>query len=262
MAKNRSLRGVHYRLGKIDSIIEQIIDENGHADVLEVGCGYGLPMLELKKRFKDKINIAGINKKAEFNLPKKALWEGIKQGRFYPWSYFLYEKRFGFPRYVNCDASLRLPFDDDSFDFIYSIASTFFFSDKIHFLQEINRILIPDRTARIHFGHSAIEAGHYKNEPDPPYDNLCEIRTSEGNVIDVEKYFESFNFMKMVEQEKTRPKYLEIHKIEREVDLGLTYLDSCLLTDINPNWIGFVRSVYSKDNKSKSLYGEMVGVQS
>ncbi len=246
MAKNRSLRGVHYRLGKIDSIIEQIIDENGHADVLEVGCGFGLPMLELKKIFKDRINITGINRRAEFNLPKRALWEGIKQRRFYPWSYFFYEKRFGFPRYVNCDCSLNLPFDDYSFDFIYSIASTFFFNDKIHFLQETNRILRQDRIARIHFCHSAIEAGPYKNQPDPPFDNLCEIRERDGSVIGVEKYFEKFHFLQMVEQERGRPKYLELHKTEKEIDLGLTLLESCLLTDVNPNWTGFVRSVYSE----------------
>lgn len=259
MAKNRSLRGVRYRLGRIDSVIASIIEEKGHADVLEVGCGFGLPMLELKRQFKGKLDMVGINRSEEHNLPKRALWEGIKQGRFYPWSWFLYERGIGFPRYVNCDASLRLPFPDNSFDFIYSIAATFFFRDKIHFLEETNRILRPGMTARLHFSHSAIEAGHYKNEPDPPFDNLCEIRSSDGTVVGVEEYLSRFPFIKWVEQERGRPKYLELRKAAGKIDLGLTLLESCLLTDINPTWTGYARSVYSMVSETPPQHGEAVG---
>ena len=245
MAKNRPLRAVIRRLGRIDQLIQQVINKKGHANVLEVGCGFGLPMLELKKQFRNQITLTGINGDKKFNLPKKALWEGIRQMRFLPWDWLTYEKRFGFPTYVNCDASLTLPFDDNSFDFVYSIATTFFLHDKIHFLEELNRILTPDSVARVHFSHSAIENERYPGAPDSPYDNLCEIRSKDGTVISVEEYLQKFECINIIEQDDGKPNYLEHRKITGNLDLGLTLIESSWLPDINPNWIDYARGVYS-----------------
>lgn len=244
MAKNRSLKAVIRRLGQIDQKIQQIIDKKGHANVLEVGCGFGLPMLELKKKFRNQITLTGINRDEKFNLPKKALWEGIKQMRFLPWDWITYEKRFGFPTYVNCDASLKLPFEGNSFDFVYSIATTFFLHDKIHFLEELNRILKPECEASVHFSHSAIEHGLYPEAPDAPYDNLCEIQNKDGTVVSVEKYFKKFACISLIDQENGKPTYLRLRKTSDEIDLGLTLVDSCWLPDINSKWIGYARGVY------------------
>jgi len=232
-------------LGLIDQRIQQIIEIKGHANVLEVGCGFGLPMLELKKKFRKQITLTGINRDKKFNLPKKALKEGIKQMRLLPWDWLTYKRRFGFPTYVNCDASLLLPFEDDAFDFVYSIATTFFLHDKIHFLEELNRILAPKGEARIHFSHSATECGSYEGAPEMPYDNLCEIRGPDGAVLDVEEYLMKYDCISIIRQDKGRPKYLQLMKSEQSIDLGLTLVDSCWLTDINPKWIGYARGCYT-----------------
>lgn len=246
MAKNRSLRAVCYRLDRIDQHIEQLIDQRGTVSVLEVGCGLGLPMLELKKRFRDRIRLTGINRDAKFNDPKRALWEGIKQFRFLPWEYFTYESRFGFPNYVNCDASLDLPFSDNTFDFVYSIATTFFLHDKIHFLEEVNRILRHQSTARIHFCHSAIENGTYPGSPEPPFDNLCEIRGQNGEPEDTISYLQSFKGIQFKRRSENHPHYLELEKINGLLDLGLELKESHWLSDINPDWIAYARGVYSR----------------
>ena len=244
MAKNRPLRAVRYRLDCIDDLIGAIIDKEGCATVLEVGCGFGLPMLELKKKFGDNIQITGINKDQKFNLPKKALWEGVRQLCFWPWDPLLFEHRYGFPMYVNCDASLDLPFPDNSFDLIYSIATTFFLKDKLHFLREVNRVLRPDRVARIHFSHSAKESCHPVQLPAPPYDNLCEIRDASGQVLDVVSFFSSFDFLKIVEQGHGRPSYLQLRKMHDSVDFGATLSEGFFLNDFNPEWVAYARSVY------------------
>lgn len=245
MAKNRPLRAVLHRLGRVDLLIEKIIDERGTAEVLEVGCGLGLPMLELKKKFGPRLRITGINKDARFNQPGQALWEGVKKRCFWPWEPLLYERRFGFPNYVNCDASTGLPFADGSVDLVYSIATTFFLIDKLNFLKEVNRVLRSGCIARIHFTHSASESCHPDQLPASPYDNLCEIRDATGSVVDVEAFLNSHEFVRVVQQEGNRPKYLELTKQCPAIDFGVRFVEGYFLTEVNKAWVPYARSVYA-----------------
>ncbi len=245
MAKNRPLRAVHYRLGRVDELIHKIIEEQGSAKVLKVGCGFGLPMLELKKKFGSQLQITGINKDQKFNLPKKALWEGVRKLCFFPWVPLFYERRYGFPNYINCDASLDLPFPDNSFDLVYSIATTFFLTDKLHFLQEVNRVLRNSRIARIHFSHSAAESCHPDQLPKAPYDNLCEIHNASGQVLDVVNFLNSHDFLSVVEQGDGKPSYLQLTKRHDSVDFGTKFLEGYFLNEMDTKWIAYARSIYA-----------------
>lgn len=244
MAKNRPLRAVYRRLGRIDDIIAAAIAQGGKAKVLEVGCGLGLPMIELQRKFGKKLDITGINKDAKFNQPKQAMWEGLKKRALMPWVPLIHERQYGFPAYVNCDASKPLPFADDSFDLVYSIATTFFFHDKMSFLQEVNRILRPGGVARLHFSWSMGEFHNYAKMPPAPYDNLCEIHGAGGEVITFPDFIRGIEGLTIVEQPDGKDPYLELHKRAEPLDFGLELAEGYFLNSVNPEWDPFVRSVY------------------
>lgn len=251
MAKNRPLRGVKYRLGHVDAVISDLIDARGVVDILEIGCGFGLPMLELKRKFGDKVKITGINRDAIFNDPRRALVEGVKKRCFWPWEIFTYESKFGFPTYVNCDAGAGLPFPDLSFDFIYSIATTFFVPDKLNLLSEVNRILKDDSTARIHFVLRASEACAPAQLPDPGFDNLCEISSATGDVLDTKEFLAAHSGISFNKSPCGDAEYLELKKSKR-LDFQTDYLDGVFLNKINPAWIPYVRSRYQMKSSSAS----------
>ena len=97
------------------------------------------------------------------------------------------------PRFVYCDASKRLPFKDNTFDFIYSMASIYLYDDKVPFLQECNRILKKNGIARISpsFGiHNDQSYGKIKNIPEE-YWEFWRI-WNKGKEIKPENYFGRF----------------------------------------------------------------------
>lgn len=243
MAKNRPLRGVRIRLGPIDGIISDLIDSRGRANILEVGCGFGLPMLELKRKFGEKLSITGINRDAEFNDPRRALVEGLKKRCFWPWELRTYERKYGFPTYVNCDAGAGLPFPDRSFDFVYSIATTFFVPDKLNFLSEVNRVLKDDSIARIHFVLRASESCTAAMWPGKVFDNLCEITSPAGDVLATRDFLERHPGISFNKSLCGDAEYLELRKSE-SLDFQVRYLDGTFLSQINKSWIPYVRSRY------------------
>ena len=243
MAKNRPLRGVKYRLGHVDAVISDLIDARGVVDILEIGCGFGLPMLELKRKFGDKVNLTGINRDAKFNDPRRALVEGVKKRCFWPWEIYTYEKKYGFPTYVNCDAGAGLPFPGRSFDFIYSIATTFFVPDKLNLLSEANRVLKDDSTARIHFVLRASEACAPSQLPDAQFDNLCEIASATGDLLDTRRFLEGHSGISFQKSPCGDAEFLELKK-SRALAFQARFLDGVFLTEINPAWIAYVRSRY------------------
>lgn len=243
MAKNRPLRGVKYRLGHVDAVISDLIDARGVVDILEIGCGFGLPMLELKRKFGDKVNLTGINRDAKFNDPRRALVEGVKKRCFWPWEIYTYENKFGFPTYVNCDAGAGLPFPDRSFDFIYSIATTFFVPDKLNLLSEANRILKDDSTARIHFVLRASEACAPSQLPDAGFDNLCEISAATGEVLDTKQFLATHSGISFQKSPCGDAEFLELKK-SKPLDFQTRYLDGVFLNETNAAWISYVRSRY------------------
>lgn len=244
MAKNRPLRAVYRRLDRIDGIISKAIRERGKADVLEVGCGLGLPMIQLMRRFGKKIEITGINKDAEFNQPSQAMWWGIRKLALMPWVPLIHKWQHGFPTYVNCDASKPLPFADNRFDLVYSIATTLFLHDKMGFLQEVNRVLRPGAIARLHFTYSLTEFPNYARMPPPPYDNVCEIRDAAGEVVPFEEFIKTYDNIKIVEQPDGKDPYLELRKTSSELDFGLTHVAGYFLNEVDPTWDEFAKSVY------------------
>lgn len=132
--------------------ISNLLNEHKSLDVLEVGFGWGIALLELAWRFRNE-NIAfygiDIEKKPEFLTP-----EGIiafaQEHRIIPEQQ---TQDFKVPKLFFYDAS-TLAFDDESMDFIYSAVTIRFIKKKIEFIEDVARVLRPGGKALLHIGES------------------------------------------------------------------------------------------------------------
>lgn len=244
MAKNRPLRNVYQRLDKFDSYLRGVVQQKGHADVLEVGCGFGLPMIELIRKFCGKINITGINKSPVFNDPKRAMIEGVKKYALWPWVPLIHQYQYQMPAYVNCDASRSLPFESDSFDFIYSIATVFFLEDRLNFLAEVNRVLRPGQMARLHFSYTLREFKSFSETRLPDKDMaLIVMETDSGEFLSFPELIGRFPNLKLVKS-KIGHEYLELTKRCATLDLGVQFMRTRMMKDIDRRFPDFPQSIY------------------
>jgi len=121
--RTRGLWSVKNRLGSIMPVLRQFLKEKSKVRVLELGCGYGRAMLQLKQKLPD-LEIIGMN-----------LQEYPEQ-----------HKEF---RYIYGDAGRKIPLPDNSINFIYSIAAIHFVKDKAKFIEEAFRVLRPGGEFRV-----------------------------------------------------------------------------------------------------------------
>lgn len=211
----RGIQGVKERVGDYVRDIKGLIDKKGKIKVLEIGAGYGKSLLELKKMFGDKIETYGINKekKWDVNLVKKfGLYENIFSKK---------EIDINLPKIYILDAGKKLPFNSESFDFIYSGSTIQYIHDKAFFLEEVNRLLKKDGIARLH--------DHFKKKENYPIElrNLFEIWDN-GKRVEVKDYILSIKKFTNIKFKKTKyhPEGYLLMKKSKKFDLGLKYVTS------------------------------------
>ena len=114
MAKDRGIDKVEAYFGNFVKLVERRINKQGKVKILDAGCGYGVAMMGFIKRFGNKIEMMGFNySQRDGNIAKMKKY-AIKNGIFTKKEL----ERITLPKIVYCDASKRLPFKDNSFDFI------------------------------------------------------------------------------------------------------------------------------------------------
>ena len=146
MPKDRGIKHVNKYFGNFTKLVANKIKEQGKVKILDAGCGYGVAMMDFVKKFGDKVEMIGYNyskNDGDIEIMKK---QAIKKRIFTKQEL---EKIKNLPKIIYIDASKGLPFKDNKFDFIYSMASVYLYDDKIKFLEECNRILKKDGIARI-----------------------------------------------------------------------------------------------------------------
>src|SRR5688500_9709479 len=65
--RSRGLRKLTNRMTDITSEIQERIERNEKVKILEVGCGYGKVLLQLRQGFGDQVELYGINRSREYS---------------------------------------------------------------------------------------------------------------------------------------------------------------------------------------------------
>jgi SAM-dependent methyltransferase len=144
----RGLLELGRRLGEgvVEAAIRKRITEDARVRVLEIGCGEGRVLMELRSHFPT-ADIHGVNKESwpamqgQQSLSKTAEYYGI------PSPDAACESPL--PKVHFCEAS-ELPFESEYFDLIFSQACLHFVQRKDRALEEVLRVLRPGGEAHLH----------------------------------------------------------------------------------------------------------------
>jgi len=232
MVKTRGLKEARERLGDLEKIISKLLKTKEKIRIFESGCGYGKVMVELKKKFGNKIEIIGMNFKPIHGDKKKiisfALEEGIiKKGEVN--SIQSIKVIFG-------DAGKKLPFKSGSIDLVYSQTSAYLYKDKMHFFEEVARVLSKEGIARI--------TPTNRNDKLPKkFQQLLKIYKNKKQ-IQFKDFIKKFKLIKIITLPNGRS-VIEI--LSGKLDFGLKLTSFSNVNEYNKEWFGFI-SVYSVKN--------------
>ncbi len=246
MPKDRGIEKIPTYFGKFFQLVETKIKQEGKVRILDAGCGYGVAMMGFVKMFGNKVDIVGFNSIKRNGNIKIMKQQAIEKGIFTKKEL---AKIKNMPKFVYCDANKKLPFKDNSFDFIYSMASIYLYGKKIEFLQECNRILKKEGIARISpsFGiHSDQTYGKVKNIPEE-YWEFWRI-WNKGKEIKMWDYCKRIKGVSTVYKKRDEIRwdkrcYIEIRK-QKKLDFGLRFVSAIDLNTIWYKW-GGVKSIYT-----------------
>jgi len=229
MVKTRGLEEAKVKLGDLEEIITNFLKKKKKVRIFESGCGYGKVMIQLKKKFGDKIDIAGMNFKPVHGNKKKMISFALEQG-------VITKKELSIPKSIKIifgDASKKLPFKSDSVDLVYSQTSAYLYKDKMHFFEEVARILSKIGIARITPPLLKV------NLPDK-FKQLLKIYDGKKQ-IPFEKFIKRFKLIKIIKL-PNRKQVIEIRS--GKLNFGLKLVSSLNLHQLNKEWFGAI-SVYS-----------------
>ena len=146
MKRDRGIKELDDYFEGFSNEIQKRIKAKGKVRILDAGCGYGLAMAELIKKFGNKVEFVGYNltkKDGSINELKERV---VRRGIF---TQKEVKELKNFPKILYIDADKGLPFKENSFDFIFSLASVYLYKNKIKFFEDCNKMLKKDGIAKI-----------------------------------------------------------------------------------------------------------------
>jgi SAM-dependent methyltransferase len=196
--------------------------------VLELGCGYGTALLELRARYGARVALHGVNRAARDGdreiLLRNAADRGLAVDDHAP--------ERALPAISHADVASGLPFANDAFDLVVSQVAWLYFGNKIGVLREVMRVLRADGLAKI-------DADEIDARLPAEYARLVEI-WHDGRLVPFGEYLGRFRLGFAAAPEGT---YL---RIEKRAAFG-DDLVPCFEIDtsrIHPHWDG-VKCVYA-----------------
>ena len=229
--RGRGLGKLEKRVGPVcQAIQDRLTATKKKIRLLEIGCGLGVALMELRHRFRDSVELTGTNKERshgnrETMLAAASLCNVGNLADGQP---------IVLPTILYCDMASGLPFDDCSFEVVVSQMCIQYVDDKVLFLREAARVLTEDGIAMIHTPLIA-------SDMPPPFDLLLEI-WDQGTLLPFSTYLAGLKG-----QSEKRFGYHSCvhlsHKVEFGSDLELVY--SIRLNKIFPSWDG-VKSTYRR----------------
>ena len=141
----RGLRELDAHVGGITLDIEARLERTNVVRVLELGCGYGTALLELRARYGNRVELHGLNRFSHDGnadiVARNAADHGILDSA-------PVDAR-ELPTIAYGDIADGLPYPDDHFDIVYSQVAWLYFGRKLDVLREIVRVLRDDGLAKI-----------------------------------------------------------------------------------------------------------------
>ena len=224
----RGLADLQERVGDIPKLVKVLLETRSKVRVLELGCGFGFALMELRKLFGDRVVLFGLNKnEAHGNWAlfrkvalAKGLYEKVELDEMAPISIAF------------ANAGEAIPFPGNYFDIIFSQVSFMYYGNKARCLEEINRVLCAGGVARIDM--RVVREGLPME-----YATGFEIWEKSRQIP-----FSSFvqRFDSMVEKRARGKTYLEMTKA-KTLDLGLELVQIIDLDGICADWWG-TKTIY------------------
>ena len=113
--------------------------------VLELGCGYGTALLELRARYGHRVELHGFNRVPDDGNTEIMLRNAVDHRIFGDAT----PAAADIPVLAYGDVAAGLPFDDGAFDLVVSPVPWLYFGRKIDVIREVIRVLRGDGLARI-----------------------------------------------------------------------------------------------------------------
>ena len=230
MVKTRGLKEAKVKLGDLEKIISNFLKKKKKVKIFESGCGYGKVMVELKKKFGDKIEIVGMNYLPSHGDKKKVISFALEEGIITKDEI----KKLQSIKVIFGDAGKKLPFKTGSIDLAYSQTSSYLYEDKMHFFEEVARILSKDGIARITSPEENNKLPEELRQLLRIYDN--------SNQIPFDKFIKKFKNIRKVKLPSGQ-KPIEIKS--GKLDFGLKLESSTNINHLGKDWFGII-SIYSK----------------
>lgn len=238
MARDRGIEHIEEITGDFLNIISKTISKKGKVKILEAGCGHGIAMMGFVKKFGENIEIVGFNLNHKHGTISRMKKQSIEKRIFTKKEL---KKIKNLPKIIYCDANKKLPFDSNTFDFIYSRAAVYLFDNKIKFFEECNRILKKNGIARVAPGFGPLPAPN-ENKGEPYGIEIWD----KGTKINPEIYFNNIKSIRFVNKPK-KTNYLEILKT-KNLNFDLKWITSIDYNFIWHEWMG-VKSIYTTQTK-------------
>jgi ubiquinone/menaquinone biosynthesis C-methylase UbiE len=228
MVKNRSLEIANFKLNNIEKLISDKLKEKKKINIFEAGCGYGRVMIELRQKFGNKINIMGINRIRKHGTTRKMIKTAIEEG------FATKEelKKMKLPKIIYGDVSKKIPLKSDSIDLVYSQTASFYFPDKLHFFEEVARVLKKDGICRA-------TGCDYLDEAPDGLKNILRIY-DDGKIILFKDYMKKYKNIKQIKLNNGK-KFLQITSAKLKFDAEL--ISTINIRDVSK--INGVQSTYS-----------------
>ena len=143
--RGRGLAELDRRVGGIIAEIDERLSRQDIVRVLELGCGYGTALLELRARYGARVELHGMNHLRGDGDRDILLRNAAERGLIVNDA----DPARALPKLSYGDVASGLPFPDDAFDVIASQVAWLYFANKIGVVREVLRVLKPDGIAKI-----------------------------------------------------------------------------------------------------------------
>jgi SAM-dependent methyltransferase len=225
--RGRGVRDLDQSVGGVLAEIEARLVGRDVVRVLELGCGFGTALVELRARFGRRIELHGVNRTHHSGdveiMVRTAQERGLLGGSA--------QDAIELPSIVYADVAAGLPYPDDFFDLVFSQVAWLYFGNKVGVIREVIRVLREDGVAKI-------DADEIRDGLPPEYARLVEIWEN-GKLVPFGEYARRYGGALVSAPEGEYLKFGKLRSFGDDLEPVLE-LD---LSRVHPHWDG-VKCVY------------------